>query len=559
MSAPAALVPPARSTWPRRAQRRVGARTLARRTLARIARARSAAQRASPRSRASARSPRRGAIDGASRARRGAAAARAACPTPSRTCSTSRGCRRWPAPSSSATRRRPRATPRWCARMRDAGRGAGRRAQHGRVRLRLHHREQRITASRATRTTRRASPAAPRAAPAPRSRRGWCRSSLGSDTNGSIRVPSSLCGVLGAQAHVRPPVAHAARSRSSTASTTSVRSPRRCADLARVLRRAAGRRRRRPRVRAAAAGARARRARSRARTACASRAWAATSTQHATPPRAGRCRPRVQRARRDAQRRSCRRPRWARAAAFVITASEGGERCTCRPAQPRRADIEPLSRDRFVAGRAAAGGVVRQGAARARAGIATRVREAVRATSTCCSRAATPCAGDADRHRMARARRPARCRCAPSMGLLTQPISCIGLPVRRGADAAARRAADRRAGDCRALARGPMLPRRRRARRLRRRLRAAAAAARLTPAMLDINQPDVLAEVRAAFERYERALVCQRRRRARRAVLAQRGNVALRRQREPVRLRGHRRLPAARSPAGLARTLTRTS
>ena len=44
--------------------------------------------------------------------------------------------------------RRPRATRPLVARLRARRRGAGRRAQHGRVRLRLHHREQRTTARR---------------------------------------------------------------------------------------------------------------------------------------------------------------------------------------------------------------------------------------------------------------------------------------------------------------------------------------------------------------------------------------------------------------------------
>ena len=60
---------------------------------------------------------------------------------------------------------------------------------------------------------------------------------------------------------------------------------------------------------------------------------------------------------------------------------------------------------------------------------------------------------------------------------------------------------------------------------------------------MEIDLPDVVAEVRAAFARYEKALVSQRRGDARRAVPQGRAHHPLRRRREPLRPRGDRRLP----------------
>jgi hypothetical protein len=213
------------------------------------------------------------------------------------------------------------------------------------------------------------------------------------------------------------------------------------------------------------------------------------------------------------RRRMARGRPQARAAAFIITAAEGGA-CTCRPAHAA-ADFEPLSRDRLMAG-ALLPAAWYAGAARA-----PLVRDA---RSTLSRRdvllaPATPCTWrHRHRHRVARHQRPASA-CAPSMGLLTQPISCIGLPVvtvplwpcrRRAAPA------DRRAAHRRALARRPVPAR-----------GAGAESAGVGSAKvprsddppMDINLPEVLAEVSAVFARYEDALVNNRRRGARRAVL----------------------------------------
>ena len=151
-------------------------------------------------------------------------------------------------------------------------------------------------------------------------------------------------------------------------------------------------------------------------------------------------------------------------------------------------------------------------------------------------------------------RLPAR----PSLGLLTQPISFIGLPVCAvpvwgcHADAADRRAADRRA-----VARGP--------RAARRRItcsRPASLARRSPPltgiAMIDpeINLPDVVAEVTAAFARYEDALVTTASTCSTSCSGTSPRDGALRRRREPGRHRRDPRLSrgaAERRPGANAR------
>ena len=115
----------------------------------------------------------------------------------------------------------------------------------------------------------------------------------------------------------------------------------------------------------------------------------------------------------------------ARAAAFLITAAEGGA-LHLPTLRTRRADMEPLSRDRFAAGAIlpAAWYVKAQ---RARAWCRERVR-ALFAGADVLIAAATPCSATplgTEWLELGGTRVPLR----PSLGLLTQPISCIGLPV----------------------------------------------------------------------------------------------------------------------------------
>ena len=115
----------------------------------------------------------------------------------------------------------------------------------------------------------------------------------------------------------------------------------------------------------------------------------------------------------------------ARAAAFLITSAEGAA-LHLPDLRVRAHDFEPLSRDRFLAGALLPAAWIGQ-AQRVRhrfARQAARVFEQVDVLLA----PATPCVAPAigtEWLEIAGQRLPAR----PSMGLLTQPISCIGLPV----------------------------------------------------------------------------------------------------------------------------------
>jgi amidase/aspartyl-tRNA(Asn)/glutamyl-tRNA(Gln) amidotransferase subunit A len=115
----------------------------------------------------------------------------------------------------------------------------------------------------------------------------------------------------------------------------------------------------------------------------------------------------------------------ARAAAFLISNAEGAA-LHLADLRTRAADFEPLSRDRFLAGALLPAAWVQQ-AQRVRRWFALRVAELFEEVDVLLA-PATPCVAPAigtEWIEINGQRLPAR----PSLGLLTQPISCIGLPV----------------------------------------------------------------------------------------------------------------------------------
>jgi len=117
--------------------------------------------------------------------------------------------------------------------------------------------------------------------------------------------------------------------------------------------------------------------------------------------------------------------REGRAAAFLITNSEGAA-LHLPDLRARAADFEPLSRDRFLAGALLPAAWVAR-AQRVRQLYAQKVARLFERFDILIA-AATPCAATpigAEWFELQGERLPVR----PNMGLLTQPISCIGLPV----------------------------------------------------------------------------------------------------------------------------------
>jgi amidase/aspartyl-tRNA(Asn)/glutamyl-tRNA(Gln) amidotransferase subunit A len=115
----------------------------------------------------------------------------------------------------------------------------------------------------------------------------------------------------------------------------------------------------------------------------------------------------------------------ARAAAFLISNAEGGA-LHLPDLRTRADDFEPLSRDRFLAGALLPAAWVAQ-AQRVRRWFALRAAELFREVDVLIA-PATPCVAPTigtEWIEINGQRLPAR----PSLGLLTQPISCIGLSV----------------------------------------------------------------------------------------------------------------------------------
>ncbi len=115
----------------------------------------------------------------------------------------------------------------------------------------------------------------------------------------------------------------------------------------------------------------------------------------------------------------------ARAAAFLVTCGEGGA-LHLEDLKKRAADFDPMTRDRFIANALVPAAWVMQ-AQRVRHWFARRVARVFDNVDVLLA-PATPCVAPpigTDWLQIGAKKLPARA----SMGLLTQPISCIGLPV----------------------------------------------------------------------------------------------------------------------------------
>ena len=392
----------------RRRRRRSSARRGRRGGAGAHRRARSRAQCLHRRDRASARSPRAEAID-AARARRPSRSGRSpACRSRSRTCSTSRACRRSPARRSTATVPPAARDATLIERLEAAGAvlvGAlnmgeyaydftGENVHDGAVAQSARHRaHDRRLVRRLGRRGRR--------------RPGAARARLRHQRL-DPRAVVALRHVR-PEADLRPAVARAHAFRSWRASIISGRSRARRSDLALAYDAMQGHDPRRPGLRRPAGRAGAAAARARHSTACASRSPAAISARARSRRRSPRSSASPRRSASRARSSFPKRER-ARAAAYVITATEGAALHLDR-LRTRARDFDPAVRDRLIAGAMVPAALVDQGAEIpplvSRAGA-----RAVQARSTPSSRRRRP----APRRRSAS--RPScstasSCRCAP--------------------------------------------------------------------------------------------------------------------------------------------------
>ena len=262
-------------------------------------------------------------------------------------------------------------------------------------------------------------------------------------------------------------------------------------------------------------------------------------------------RPRRGGAARQGARSKSRRPRW-RARRPISSPRSKARVCISSACASARSDFDPAVRDRFIAA-AMVPGTLAVKAQKFRRWYRDEVLELFTDVDAILA-PATPCTAPAIGQQtfvLDGIEMPVRA----NLGIYTQPISFIGLPVvvRAGAAFAA---ADRRADHRRAWREDIAL---RIALRLEKSGRCRPRRGRIVGRdTMEIDLPDVVAEVTAAFERYEKALVTNDV-----ATL----DAMFRDDPRTIRyggdeiLYGYREIEAfraARSPVGLARTLSKT-